>query len=409
MNILHSIHSANPAGGGVIEAVNQLTTAHLQQGHKVEIVCLDAPEDPWLRNTRLPIHALGPGYSSFGYTPRFVSWLRENRPKYDAVIVHGLWQYHGLGVRRALAGTNTPYVVFPHGMLDPWFKRNFPVRHLKKALYWRLWEHRLLNDAQAVLFTSEEERRLARSTFRPYRCQESVINLGTSVPPGDPAQQREYFYLQFPNLRDKRILLFLGRLHTKKGCELLIKAFAKVRTQLIESDPNAADLHLVMAGPCADAEYLKFLKATAEFSFSGEEAPITWTGMLGGDLKWGAFRAAEAFLLPSHQENFGFSVVEALACQVPVLISDKINIWREIADDRAGLIETDDFEGTVRLLRGWITMAEEFRQTMRISAQRCFTSRFEIEMAAANLIDFLEELADSTSPSLWSHTLKTAS
>jgi glycosyltransferase involved in cell wall biosynthesis len=374
----------------------------------VEIVSLDAPDAPWLRNSPLPIHALGPSYSSFGYTPRFVSWLHQRRQDYDAVIVHGLWQFHGMGVRRALRGTNTPYVVFPHGMLDPWFKRHFPARHLKKAVYWRLWEHRLLSDAHAVLFTSEEERRLARQTFRPYHCQETIANLGTVLPSGDAEQQKEYFYSQFPSLRGKRLLLFLGRLHEKKGCELLIQAFARARAERMASDRATPDLHLVMAGPCADAEYLKYLKTTAEFSFSGEEPPITWTGMLGGDLKWGAFRTAEAFLLPSHQENFGFSVVEALACGVPVLISDKINIWREIDEDCAGLIETDDLEGTVRLLRGWLSMAEEFRQAMRLSAQRCFISRFEIEAAAANLIDLLEDLSNPTGDVIWKRPLHSA-
>jgi glycosyltransferase involved in cell wall biosynthesis len=117
-------------------------------------------------------------------------------------------------------------------------------------------------------------------------------------------------------------------------------------------------------------------------------------GRITGDYKWGALHAADAFILPSHQENFGLSVVEALACKTPVLISDKVNIWREILEDRAGLVNSDDLEGTIRLLRGWLEMPDEFRSAMRISAMRCFLSRFEIEMAAQNLIEVIEDSID---------------
>jgi glycosyltransferase involved in cell wall biosynthesis len=123
--------------------------------------------------------------------------------------------------------------------------------------------------------------------------------------------------------------------------------------------------------------------------------------MVSGDLKWGAFHAAEAFVLPSHQENFGFSVVEALACGLPVLISDKVNIWREIEQDRAGLVESDDLDGTVRLLRGWTAMATEFHQPMRLSALRCFLSRFEVGLAAGNFIDVLQDLIQPGLETAW--------
>jgi glycosyltransferase involved in cell wall biosynthesis len=392
MRILHAIHSANPAGGGVIEAINQLSRVHQQRGHTVEIVSLDAPEAPWLGGTPLPVRALGPGFSSYGYAPRFASWLLQNRRSYDAVVVNGLWQYVGFAVRRALHGTRTPYVVFPHGMLDPWFKHTYPLKHLKKALYWPMGEYRVLRDARAVLFTSEEERRLARESFRRYRCHETIANLGTAAPTGDPLQQRELFHTTYLGLREKRLLLFLGRLHEKKGCDLLIRAFARVRA---ESGTQDGDLQLVLAGPCADASYLASLKQLASASFPGEEPPITWTGMITGDLKWGAYRAADVFVLPSHQENFGFSVVEALGCETPVLISNKVNIWREIEQDRAGLIENDDLEGTVRLLQRWLSATGESRQEMRVAALRCFLSRFEIEQVAGKLVEVLEQAAGS--------------
>jgi glycosyltransferase involved in cell wall biosynthesis len=380
MKILRSIHTVNPDLGGPIESVMQSSAALVRRGHAVEIVSLDATTDAWVRNCPMPVHALGPGRGSYGYASRFSRWVRERHAHYDAVIVQGLWQYSSFGVWRALRGTSTPYFVFPHGMLDPWFKRTYPRKHLKKLLYWPWAEYRVLRDAAAVLFTSEEERRSARESFSLYRCNEVVVNYGTAAPEIDLAEAREDFFESFPQLRGRRFLLFLGRLHEKKGCELLIEAFAARNSSRTDQS-----LDLVMAGPCADEAYLEYLKRMLP-SASG----ITFTGMLGGTRKWGAFTAADAFILPSHQENFGIAVVEALACGTPVLISNKINIWREIAAGEAGYVENDDLSGTARLIERWMATAPEARAAMEENARKSFARAFEINRATDSLLEVLE-------------------
>src|SRR3954471_20268933 len=196
MKILRSTHTVNPALGGPIESIKQSSAALLRRGHQVEIISLDSADDPWVRDAPFQVHALGPGRGSYGYAPKFSSWIKERRAQFDAVIVHGLWQYSSFGVWRALAGTSTPYFVFPHGMLDPWFKRTYPAKHFKKLLYWPWGEYRVLRDAAAVLFTSEEERRLARESFGLYRCNEKVVNYGTAAPP-NPNGAREKFFEAF--------------------------------------------------------------------------------------------------------------------------------------------------------------------------------------------------------------------
>ena len=381
MKILRSIHSVNPALGGPIESVKQSSAILARRGHVVEIVSLDAPADSWVRECPVPVHALGPGRGNYGYSARFTPWIRERHANYDAVIIQGLWQYSSFGVWRALHGTPTPYFVFPHGMLDPWFKRNYPLKHLKKLLYWPWAESRVLRDAAAVLFTSEEERRLARESFPLYRCEEVVVSYGTATPDVDLANARETFLERFPQLRDRRFLLFLGRLHEKKGCELLIEAFAAVRnsTELNRS------LDLVIAGPCADEGYRRHLEQMA-----GSDAGIVFTGMLSGSQKWGALSGAEAFILPSHQENFGIAVAEALACGTPVLISNKVNIWREIETAEAGYVENDDLAGTRRLLERWLATASDGRVAMQERARQLFVQRFEISRATDSLLEVLE-------------------
>ena len=379
-SILHVIRSLDPALGGPVEVVKQIALVHRGMGLNVETATLDVPAAAWARGFPVPTHALGEreGSTGYGYSKKFTPWLKENRGRFDAVITHGLWQYHNVGTWRALRGTGTPYFVFPHGMLDPWFKQAYPVKHLKKRLYWMLRERHVLRDAQAVLFTCEEERLLAAGTFKPYVCNEKVIPLGIAPPAKNILPQRTRFFEKFPHYLDRRILLFMGRLHDKKGCEMLIEAFGKIAGRIDGS------FHLAMAGPCGDADYLQRLIRLAEAHCP--PGSVSFPGMLAGEIKWGAFRGAEAFVLPSHQENFGIAVVEALACGVPVLISRKVNIWREIAEDGAGLAEADDPAGTLSLLDQWAHMKDADREAMRKAALACFTNRFRIEKTARELL-----------------------
>jgi glycosyltransferase involved in cell wall biosynthesis len=379
MKILRCIHSLNPVIGGPLESVKQLSRVLARRGHEVEVVSLDAPTDPWLWEFPATVHALGPGHGSYGYSARLVPWLKERHAEYDAVVVHGIWQYNSFGTWRALHKAVTPYFVLPHGMLDPWFNRTYPLKHLKKLLYWPWAEYRVLRDAKAVLFTSEEERCLARKTFAPYRCNEVVVNYGTAAPEIDLPGAREEFLNAFPELRGKNLLLFLGRIHEKKGCEELIRAFAAI---------GNSSLQLVLAGPCVNDGYLRRLKRLTNELDRGKT--ITLSGMLTGNLKWGAFAAAEAFILPSHQENFGIAVVEALACGTPVLISNKINIWREIVNDACGFAGEDDVAGTRCLIERWIATPTPERREMATSARLCFANHFEINRAVDSMLRVLE-------------------
>ena len=113
---------------------------------------------------------------------------------------------------------------------------------------------------------------------------------------------------------------------------------------------------------------------------------ITGPACCSGELKWGAFRAADAFVLPSHQENFGIAVVEALACGVPVLISDRVNIWREIVADEAGFAAPDSAEGMAKMLAQWHVLAPDARHDMRTNASACYQRHFRMESAAGRLI-----------------------
>jgi len=379
LKILQLVHTLDPSVGGVAASVLALSRGLARRGHKLDIVVLDDSASPWLADIALPIHALGAGLTSYRYSSKLLPWLKKQGGDYDRVIVNGIWQYLSFAAWLRYAGSSIPYYVFPHGMLDPWFKETFPLKHLKKWLYWPWAEYRVLRNAAAVIFTSEEERSQARKSFWLYRCREKVSPLGVEAPPISSNAKSE-FLSRYPQLQNTRIFLFLGRLHPKKGCDMLLEAFAQMRSN--------DSISLILAGPDQVGWESDLRRQVTRLNLTNR---IVFTGMLEGPMKQGAFANAEAFVLPSHQENFGISVVEALAARVPVLISNRVNIWREIEADRAGYVESDDLAGTTRLLQRWIDTAPAEREMVRENARRCFEQRFEIDRAVESLLQILNE------------------
>ncbi len=379
IRILHVITSLDPATGGPAEIVRVL----LQYGPEnasQEVVTLDDPNAPFLRDMGFTVHALGPRTSTYGRNRKLIPWLEANRSRFDGVVVHGTWQFGGYAVWKTMQG-HVPYVVFSHGMLDPYFKHAFPLKHLKKWVYWVAAEYWVLRGAYRVLFTCEVEAELAKQSFWLHHWNAQVVPFGTVPPAGDPVAQREAFWTLCPWVRGRRFVLFLGRIDRKKGCDLLVGAFVKVAAL----EPG---LDLVLAGPDALGWRTELERAAQTAGLAGR---IHWPGLVRGDAKWGAFYAAEAFVLPSHQENFGIAVAEAMACATPVLLSDKVNIAAEIAGDGAGLMETDTPSGTERLLRRWIEMSDAERETMGMRALQCFHQRYDMRENAKTTVRLFEK------------------
>jgi len=366
--------------------LRQLSVAYQLAGHSVEIACLDRPDAPFLKTMTCPVHALGQSYlGRYAFSPRLTDWLRANVTRFDLVVVNGIWSYPGVALRRAARRARRPYGVFVHGALDPWFNKRYPLKHLKKLLYWPV-QYRVLRDAKAVFFTTKAESELAKQSFQPNAWRSVVVPYGIGDPqreatkPHEAPAQIEKFYIANPDLRGRRYLLFLGRIHEKKGCDLLIRAFARVAA-------GAPDVHLVVAGPDQMGLQVKLQQLAEDLGIAGR---VHWPGLLRGDLKWGALRACEAFVLPSHQENFGIAVVEALSVGRPVLISNQVNIWQDIVADGVGLVEEDTLAGTGQLLQKWFALSTGEREAYASGARECFLTRFYIartvEAIAATLM-----------------------
>jgi glycosyltransferase involved in cell wall biosynthesis len=393
MKILHVIDSMDLRTGGPSEGVRNLVRRLRILGHSWEVVCLDDPQADYLAKENVPIHALGKSHTPWSYHPDLEPWLKHNLPRFDGVIINGLWQYPAYVVSKLARYPDAPpYFVYPHGMLDPWFQRA-PGRRFKAIrnwVYWKLIEHNVIGRAKAILFTSCEEKQLARETFRPYRPQNEInVGYGVSEPPEFTEQMTDAFTQKCPDLQCAPYFLFLSRIHPKKGIDLTIKAYVATYHASSVTDPSSIP-HLVIVGPGLETDYGKAMqKLATDLCPSGF---VHWPGMLTGNAKWGALYGAEVFVLNSHQENFGVAVAEAMACATPVLISDQINIWREIADHKAGLVANDTEAGAKQVFRQWQDLSPEGRAGMKKAARECYEKRFGINGAAKNLLFALQQL-----------------
>lgn len=390
MRLLRTIHTLSPTSGGPIEGIRQISPLLRTLGVQTTIATLDAEDAELPTDPSYEIVKLGPAKGLLGSSAKFRIWLENNIPKFDVAIVHGLWLYNGIGFWTANRKHQIPYLLYPHGMLDPWFKRAYPIKHIKKQLYWWLRERKLLVNAKNVLFTSQDEMLKSRGTFVPYQgITERVIKYGIAAPKVDREQSIYAFEKEHPETQNKECLLFLSRIHEKKGCDILIQAFAKL---LNKSENAQSDLHLIIAGPAASSSYLDSLRELASNLEIADR--ITWTGMLQGIEKYGALHKATAFALPSHQENFGIAVAEALSCGNPIITTYEVNIWREIESDEAGIITEAKLPDFHQGLERFFSFSTEKKKQFRRNAAQCFRSRFHIQAAAEDLNSLLANISN---------------
>lgn len=376
MRTLHIISSIDARYGGPAEVLKRLAAELGVSGHSVDVVCLDAPTHVDQDDAAFGrVIRLGHQAGKYAFSLPLIRWLTAHAKEYDAIVVDGLWQFHGAAALVALRPRKIPYFVVPHGMLDPWFNNAHPLKYVKKLVYWTIIERHLIGGAKAVLFTAQSERELARKAFPLYKARETVVVIGTAPPPaarGVDVQQ----WRSARALDKTRIILFLGRIHEKKGCDLLIRSFRDLQSM-------GHRYHLVIAGPDESGLEEKLRDLAAELGIADM---ITWTGLVKGSDKWSLLRCADVLVLPSHQENFGLVVSEALACGVPVLLTYKVGVWPEVVADGAGLADEDTQGGITRLLMRWATMSDEDKAAMRSAAERCFNERYHVKRVAQNYV-----------------------
>ena len=258
--------------------------------------------------------------------------LQADAGKFDLMHLHSLYMYHDRAGARAARRSGIPYIVRPHGTLDPYIWKR---RRARKTVFEWWFQNRVLEQAAALHYTTRDEWRLAAPVARN-PCGFVVPNgLDTDEFASLPAKGA--FRAMHPEIGDRAIILFLGRLNFKKGLDLLAPAFGRLRAA-------GHDAHLVLAGPDDDMAD----KTRAWLAEAGALDRTTFTGMITGDDKLAALADAAMFVLPSYSENFGIAVAEAMACGLPVAISDAVNIWSDVQAAGAGLVGPCDIDATAR-------------------------------------------------------------
>lgn len=332
MKILHVLASLAPRYGGPSKACVEMAVAVARLGHEVKIFTtnIDGPNDldvplnhPVMKNSvEIRYFQVQP--------PRFWKFslplaraLKPAIAQADVVHLHSLYLFTNLVTGYWCRHFQKPYIMRPHGTLDPFL---FNRHRGRKMLMEHLFEHRNLQNAAGIHFTTEEEKELASP--HTFQRQGFVIPNGINLSDFAQLPSPGEFSELYPETRGKRCILFLSRLNFKKGLDLLIPAFIDIARE-------HPDIHLIVAGP--DDEGLGE-QARQQLCHAKMLNRATFPGMLEGHKKLTAFAAAQFFVLPSYSENFGIAVVEAMACGLPVIISDKVNIWREVQRANAGII-----------------------------------------------------------------------
>jgi glycosyltransferase involved in cell wall biosynthesis len=333
MRILHSTATLSAAQGGPSRAVIDMALAARERGHEVAVFATtykDPPIDLTEAQQRgVTFHRYPLGRPELlnrplQRSPALAAALARTLAAgaYDLVHLHSLHLHHCWVTGLICQRLGLPYLLRPHGSFDPYIIRK---KRPAKWLLEQLFMNRVIRGAAALHFTAQEEWSLARPWI--FNRPGVVVPNSLDCQAYQDLPDRSVFLDKYPEAKGRRIVLFLSRLAAKKGLDLLVPAFAAAQQRF-------GDLHLVLAGP--DHGIAKQVEADLQTHNLRERASIT--GMIQGAEKLSALAAASCFALPSYSENFGIAVVEALAAGLPVVISDKVNIWREIQADHAGLV-----------------------------------------------------------------------
>ncbi len=335
--ILHVVSSIDQEYAGPSYSVPRLCEALMEAGLETSLAVLDwvpgTASPPWVK--RFP---LGIGPRRLGRSPAMARYLMEEvrSGKVEILHNHGLWMMPNVYPGWARARSDCRLVVAPRGTLSEWALNHHALR---KKIFWRLLQEQTLRRADAFHATSEEEYLdLRRLGFRQPVC---VIPNGIDVPP-----------LDRPLPKERRQLLYLGRIHKKKGIDLLLRAWAAV-------EPRFPDWTLVVAGP-DDGGYLPEYRTLAERL---RLARVDFPGPVYGEKKLAAYRRASLYVLPTHSENFGMTVAEALAAGTPAIVT-KGAPWSGLVEQGAGWWIDIGVDPLVAALEEALALPEERLQEM---------------------------------------------
>lgn len=391
MKILHVIANLAPRYGGPSQAILGMTQSLAAIGNEVTIYTTNQDGDGILE-VPLDQHICKDGVSIKYFqiqNPRFFGTslpmakklkFELKRKNFDIVHIHSLYMFHGAVAAHYCRKYNIPYIIRPHGTLDPFLYN----RHRKrKAMIEKLFENKNIKNAAALHYTTEEEKLLAR----PFISHDRGFIVPNGINLNDYRKSVDLggFRSKYPETKNKKIILFFSRLNFKKGLDLLIDAYAKITL-------TRDDVHLVIAGPDNEGYGQQVKQWITSHNLNNR---VTFTGMLRGEAKLEVLYDSDIFVLPSYSENFGISVIEAMICGLPVIVSNKVNIYRELMDNNAGeVVNCDSIEITQSILK--LINDEEYSKKLSENGKKLVEEQFQWSKVGQSLNSNYREILKQT-------------
>ncbi|MBW4522132.1 MAG: glycosyltransferase [Scytolyngbya sp. HA4215-MV1] len=335
MKILLVVPAIGAVYGGPSKVALELAEALGKQGISLDLVTtnangasdLDVPLYTWVNSGSYRIQYFAHWHwKDYKISSSLTAWLFRHVTEYDLVHTNALFSYPILVTHWACQWHQVPYVMSPHGMLEPWA---LSYKAWKKKLYYTLLEKNALKKASAIqmLATSEAENTQHLNLSTPF----VIVPNGIEPIDLENFPDSELFYQHFPTTKNKTLILFLGRIDPKKGLDLLATAFAKVHQQF----PHT---HLIVAGP----DNVGFLPKVQQFFVdAGCLEAVTFTGMISGSLKYAALAAASVYVSPSYSEGFSLSILEGMAAGLPCVFTTGCNFPEAKIAQAAYVVEAD--------------------------------------------------------------------
>jgi glycosyltransferase involved in cell wall biosynthesis len=391
MRVLHVIPSLSVKEGGPSLALPVMARALRQQGVEVTIATTDDDGRGKRRTVALGRYTIDDQQIHYIYFRKNTDfykisfqlwrWLVKHVAEFHVVHIHALFSCSSIVAALVARRERVPYVIRPLGVLNKWGMTN--RRRILKKLSLRWIELPILRSAAAIHYTSRAEQ-LEASLVHPAVASLPFTVIPLAIEAVNQSADSAAFFAKLPEASGRPIVLFLSRLDPKKGLELLLEAFARVRSKVDKA-------LLVIAGE-GTAGYTTSLRARADALNLSRD--IVWAGFLIGDEKTAAFAAASIFVLPSFSENFGIAVLEALAAGVPVILSDQVALSDEIRDADAGLVAPCKAEPVAEKIVT-LLLDPELRRRFGANSRRLAQERFSMDAVGRALKDLYQRCSAS--------------
>jgi glycosyltransferase involved in cell wall biosynthesis len=334
MKVLHVVHSLIPEAGGNAKVVAELTENLAKRGITTSIFTTIMEKDEQENLFQPKGVGLFVSQQSFlarwwpYYSPELKKNIMKEMSKFDIIHIHDIWHYPNFAASRIAKRAGKPYIISTHGTLEPWALK---YKGLRKRIYMALVQRRILQEAAAIHAVTSEEVKHIQS----FGIDNGIAMIPNGISPEEfqDLPSRKDLEQLYPGLQENRVILFLGRIHPKKGLDLLAKTFGKIAR---ERD----DVCLLIAGPNKEGYQAHIEKM---LQTEGVLDKVVFTGMINGYEKMAVLNGADIFILPSYSEGFSIAVLEAMICGLPVIITRQCN-FPEVAEANAGIIIEPDVD-----------------------------------------------------------------